>query len=164
MQKLQARSLATAVLLLSGAALADFNIAVINEGALPYAFSPNNYANSSANYSNSISNYANSSANYKNSPANYNNSPANYANGRSGSHRLIWKDGGTRTFAGYYVASDTGVINFFSPKGKRLFYNPTKGQAVFGMDGSFCGVVASVSNEPTLALTSDCAKILLLAD
>ena len=132
------------------AAAADLPIATVDESALPYDFSPSNYDNSSSNYENSESNYDNSSSNYD--------------NGRSGERRLLYKDGSSLKFAGYYVRAGNGVTNFFSSKGKRMFYNPKKGRAVFnGKDGSFCGVLGSVNGQFSLALTEQGVKTLLLS-
>jgi len=143
---------------------ADLPVATVNESSLPYDLSPSNYDNSPSNYDNSISNYDNSSSNYENSESNYENSSSNYANGRSGERRLLYKDGASRKFAGYYVRAGTGITNFFSPSGKRMFYNPEKGRAVFsGKDGSFCGVLARVGEEFSLALTEQGIKVLFLS-
>ena len=132
------------------AAAADLPIATVDESALPYDFSPSNYDNSSSNYENSESNYDNSSSNYD--------------NGRSGERRLLYKEGSSLKFAGYYVRAGNGVTNFFSSKGKRMFYNPKKGRAVFnGKDGSFCGVLGSVNGQFSLALTEQGVKTLLLS-
>jgi len=156
--------LAVALFLASGIAFADLPVASIDESSLPYGLSPSNYDNSPSNYDNSISNYDNSPSNYDNSESNYNNSASNFDNGRSGSKRLILKDGGTPKFAGYYVFASNGVTNFFSPSGKRMFYNPKKGRAVFGgRDGSFCGVLARVDGEYSLALTERGMKVLFLS-
>lgn len=150
--------------LVSGVALADLPVALIDESSLPYGLSPSNYDNSPSNYDNSISNYDNSPSNYDNSESNYNNSASNYDNSQSGSRRLIFKDGGSSRFAGYYVTASNGVTNFFSPSGKRMFYNSKKGRGIYGgKDGSFCGVLARVEGQLSLALTEHGAKILLLS-
>ena len=153
-----------AVSVFAGGALADLPVVQIDESSLPYSLSPSNYDNSSSNYDNSISNYDNSSSNYDNSESNYNNSASNYANGRNGSHRLIFNDDGALKFAGYYVLASNGVTNFFSASGKRMFYSPKKGRAVFGgNDGAFCGVLARVDGKFSLGLTQRGMKILLLS-
>ena len=145
------------------ASAADLPIALVEESSLPYSFSPNNYDNSPNNYDNSINNYDNSTNNYDNSENNYENSSSNFDNSRSGERRLIYKEGGTPKFAGYYVSIKGGVTNFFSPKGKRMFYNPKKGSAVFGgTDGTFCGVLAKVNGVFSLALTDRGLKIFML--
>ena len=164
--------LVLAASLVCGSALADLPIALIDESSLPYNLSPSNYDNSPSNYDNSPSNYDNSISNYDNSPSNYDNSESNYDNsasnydnGRNGDRRLIYKDGGSLKFAGYYVAAKNGTTNFYSPRGKRMFYNPKKGRGIFGgKDGSFCGVLARVNGELSLALTERGAKILLLSE
>lgn len=156
--------LAVALFLASGIAFADLPVAPIDESSLPYGLSPSNYDNSPSNYDNSISNYDNSPSNYDNSESNYNNSASNYDNGRSGSKRLLLKDDGTLKFAGYYVSASNGVTNFFSPSGKRMFYNPKKGRAIFGgRDGTFCGVLARVDGEFSLALIERGMRVLFLS-
>ena len=143
---------------------ADLPVAIINESSLSYEFSASNYDNSPTNYDNSISNYDNSISNYDNSESNYDNSSANYDNGRNGNRRLIYRDRTSLKFVGYFVRSSNGVTNFFSPSGKRMFYNPKKGRAVFnGKDGSFCGVLANVGEDFSLALTDQGVKTLLLS-
>lgn len=146
------------------AAAADLPIALIDERSLPYGLSPSNYDNSPSNYDNSISNYDNSPSNYDNSESNYDNSPSNYDNSRSGDRRLIYTEGNTPKFAGYYVRAKSGVTNFFSPSGKRMFYNPKKGRGIYGgKDGSFCGVLAWVDGKFSLALTESGLKLLILS-
>ena len=146
------------------AAAADLPIALVDESSLPYELSSSNYDNSPSNYDNSISNYDNSPSNYDNSESNYENSASNYDNGRSGDRRLVYMDGSTPQFAGYYVRTKGGVTNFFSPSGKRIFYNPKKGRGIFGgKDGSFCGVLARVGGKFSLALTDSGLKLLLLS-
>lgn len=146
------------------AAAADLPIALVDESSLPYDFSPSNYDNSPSNYDNSISNYDNSSSNYDNSESNYDNSASNFDNSRSGERRLIYIDGSTPKYAGYYVRAKSGVTNFFSPSGKRIFYNPKKGPGLYGgKDGSFCGVLARVDGKFSLALTESGLKLLLVS-
>jgi hypothetical protein len=142
-------------------ALADLPVTVIDESGLPYSLSPSNYKNSSANYNNAISNYANASSNYDNSEANYSNSSANYDNGPNGKRRLIYN----QRFVGYYVPAKNGTTNFFSPSGKRIFYNPKDGSGIFSAsDGTFCGVLARVDSKFSLALTENGIKVLLLSE
>ncbi len=148
----------------AGVAMADLPVVEINESSLPYNLSPSNYNNSPSNYDNSISNYDNSSSNYDNSESNYSNSASNYDNSRNGKRRLIFKDGSSLKFAGYYVQASNGVTNFFSPSGKRMFYNPKKSRAVFGgKDGTFCGVLARVDGEFSLALTERGMRVMFLS-
>ena len=154
------------VLLASGTAAraADLPVALVNEASLPYEFSPLNYDNSPSNYDNSVSNYDNSPSNYDNSESNYDNSSSNYDNGRNGKRRLVLKDGSTLKYVGYYVRAKNGVTNFFSPSGKRVFYNPKKGRALFGgQNGQFFGVLARVNGEFSIALTEEGFKVLTLA-
>lgn len=45
-------------------------------------------------------------------------------------------------------------MNFFSPKGTRLFYSPPDTDAVFdGSDGKFSGALASIKKKDVLVLT-----------
>lgn len=156
---------AIAFLLISHAAWADLPVALVNENRLPYNFSPSNYDNSASNYDNSISNYDNSASNYDNSESNYDNSASNNDNSRSGERRLIFQENGVTNFAGYYLSAGNGTTNFFSPRGKRIFYNPKKGRGIFsGKDGMFCGVLANIGGKMSLALTEQGAKILYLTE
>lgn len=148
----------------SGSALADLPVVLIDESRLPYNLSPSNYDISPSNYDNSISNYDNSPSNYENSESNYNNSPSNYDNGRNGKRRLIYDEAGSLKFVGYYVIAENGITNFFSPSGKRMFYNPKKGPGVYGgRDGTFCGVLARVDGKFSLALTERGLRLLFLS-
>lgn len=147
-----------AISLVSNTALADLSVVLIDESSLPYNLSPSNYENSPSNYDNS-------SSNYDSSESNYNNSASNYDNSRNGTKRLIFKDGGSLKFAGYYVIAKNGITNYFSPHGKRIFYNPRKGRGIFdSKNGNFCGVLTRVDGELSLALTELGAKILLLSE
>lgn len=153
-----------AAVLFSAAALADLPVVLIDESRLPYGLSPSNYDNSPSNYDNSVSNYDNSPSNYDNSESNYDNSSSNYDNGRNGKRRLVYEEDGSPKFAGYYVAANNGVTNFFSPSGKRMFYNPKKSRGVYGgRDGTFCGVLARVDGKFSLALTERGLRLLLLS-
>lgn len=145
----------------SGRALADLPIVLVEESRLPYEYSQSNYDNSPNNYDNAISNYDNSQSNYDNSPSNYANSSSNYDNGRSGSRRLIYTSNGVSSFAGYYVTASNGTTNFFSPSGERVYYKPQGGRGVYcGDDGSFCGVLAAIDGQISLALIERGSKVL----
>jgi len=151
-------------LLFASSIEADLLVSFVKKSSLPYDFSASNYDNSSSNYDNSISNYDNSPSNYDNSESNYDNSSSNYDNGSSGDKRLILKENGQSYRVGYYVRADNGIINFFSVKGKRLFYNTGKGVAVFhGKKGFFCGVLGTVNGTYQLALTEKGKQVLMLA-
>lgn len=133
---------------------ADFFILLIKKSDLPYSLSPDQYSNSESSYSNSISNYSNSASNYENSSSNYDNSPTNYKNGRNGKQRLLFQQDGQVYFVGYYVFTDDGLINFYSPDGDRLFYSPAGIDVLFdGENGNFCGAIVLNKNQPTLAIT-----------
>jgi len=156
--------LSLALAMASGQALADLTIVLVDGARLPYDYSPSNYDNSPSNYDNSISNYDNSPSNYDNSESNYENSSSNYENSRSGNRRLIYKANGSPTFVGYYVIASNGTTNFFSPSGKRMFYTPKGGRGVYGgRDGSFCGVLALMNDQLSLALTENGLKIMFLS-
>lgn len=142
---------------------ADMLISYLKESNLPYDFSPSNYDNSPSNYDNSVNNYDNSPNNYSNSESNYDNSSSNYKNGVNGDSRLILKENGSNYRAGYYVMSDNGVLNFFSTKGKRLFYTPKNGIGVYnGKEGFFCGVLATVDGDYRLVLTEKGYRTLMI--
>lgn len=153
-KQVSALFLTVCLILLPLSAKADLAIILTKEVNLPYALSPSNYDNSSSNYDNSISNYDNSESNYDNSPSNYDNSPSNYENGSTGKKRLLYNKNGILTYVGYYAITEDGLINFYSPKGLRLFYSPPKTDAIFdGNKGKFCGAIASKDGENVLALT-----------
>lgn len=153
-----------ALAMASESALADLPIVLVDETRLPYDYSPSNYDNSLSNYNNSISNYDNSPSNYDNSESNYENSSSNYSNSRSGNRRLIYSANGSQTFAGYYVIASNGTTNFFSASGKRMFYSPKGGRGVYSAkDGSFCGVLAVMNGQFSLALTGNGLKIMFLS-
>jgi len=148
----------------SSAHAVDLPIVLISESELPFSLSPSNFDNSPSNFSNSISNFENSASNFQNSESNFQNSSSNYNNGPNGNKRLIQTGNGTKV-VGYYVVAESGVTNFFSPNGKRLFYNPKKGAGIFGgKDGSFCGVLIRGKNALSLELTEDGAKLLFLLE
>lgn len=133
---------------------ADLLVVIVDENRLPYELSSKNYDNSPSNYDNSISNYENSDSNYSNSESNYDNSKSNYDNSKSGNRRLISQD---NKFVGYYVYSDTGVLNFFNAFGKRVAFMPksAKNQSVF-TGGRWCGTVASQNGQPVFAMSEQC--------
>ena len=143
---------------------ADLPVALVSESSLPFSLSPAHFDNSPSNFDNSISNFDNSSSNVDNSESNFENSASNYENGPNGKRRLIYNEDGTSKFVGYYVAAKNGTTNFYSPSGKRMFYNPKKGFGVFGAkDGDFCGALVRVKGEISLALTEHGAKVLFLS-
>ncbi|EAQ97416.1 hypothetical protein [Congregibacter litoralis] len=157
------RTLLVSWLMMVANANADLGIHFVEESSLPYELSPRNYDNSPSNYDNSVSNYDNSVSNYDNSPNNYDNSKNNYDNGKSGSQRLLVSRGEVNYFAGYYVFSDAGVLNFFSVEGERLYFSPAGSSAVFlSESGDFAGTVADMSGETVLALT-DQGQLALIA-
>jgi hypothetical protein len=137
----------------------------IEESALPFELSPYEFDNSPSNFDNSLSNFDNSSANFENTSSNLENSPSNFENSPSGDRRLLIEDDGKTTYAGYYVFNKDGVVNFFSPSGARMFYNPSESQAVFDAEeGEFCGAFVTVKGELTLVLTRRGQKLLLLSE
>ena len=144
---------------------ADIVVTNIVESSLPYSLSPQNYELSPSNYANSVSNYENSPSNYNNSNSNYENSPSNYANSTNGKRSILIDERGKLVRNGYYVLNDDGVTNFYSPKGKRIFYSPKASVGVYhGEKGFFCGALAKFDGKLRLALTEKGQKILLLSD
>ena len=148
----------------SSAHASDIPISIVDESSLPFALSPSNFENSPNNFGNSISNFENSDTTSANSESNFKNSPSNAKNKSGGSSRLIYVAHGMPKYVGYYVLSNTGVTNFFSPSGNRIFYNPKKGAAIFGgRDGSFCGALVRANGQLRLELTEHGIKLLLLS-
>jgi hypothetical protein len=146
------------------AVAADIPVVVVSGSSLPYSQSPSNYDNSPSNFGNSVSNFQNSPSNFDNSESNFSNSPANQENSISGKRRLMYSKGGDLMFVGYYVVAKNGTTNFFSQRGRRMFYNPKKGVGIFGSeDGTFCGVLVRIKDQLSFVLTEDGAKALFLA-
>ena len=144
---------------------ADITVTNIIESRLPYSHSPQNYELSPSNYENSVSNYENSPSNYNNSNSNYDNSPSNYANSVNGKRSILVEENGKSVHSGYYVLNSDGVTNFYSPKGKRLFYSPKASVGVYhGEKGFFCGVLTKFDGKLQLALTEKGQKVLLLSE
>ena len=144
---------------------ADILVTNVVEGQLPYSLSPQNYDLSASNYKNSVSNYENSPSNYNNASSNYENSPSNYENTINGKRSILVEEKGKFYHQGYYVLNKDGVTNFYSPKGKRLFYSPKDSVGIYhGEKGFFCGVLAKFDGKVRLALTEKGQKVLLLAE
>jgi len=141
---------------------ADIAAIVIDEDSLPYDLSPSKYDNSPSKYDNSPSKYDNSVSKYDNSPSKYENSPSKYSNTSSGNQRIISED---RTFLGYYVFGDSGIINFYSSSGERVGYLPSGGhtQSVFGENG-WCGTMGQQQGKAVLGLTQSCFYQFLLSN
>jgi len=120
---------------------ADLMVSFVNESSLPYEYSKSKYSNS---------------------PSKYSNSPSK--NGTNSESRLLIKDGSTLYRVGYYVYSDSGVTNFFSTSGERMFYNPQEGIGVFqSSSGAFSGVLVPIKNEYQLFLTETGQKALFMS-
>ena len=135
-------------------AFADLKVIIARESDLPFELSPSKFSNSPSKFSNSISKFSNSPSKFSNLPSKFNNSPSKFDNGRSGNRRLLLEQGGSYFYIGYYVWGDEGLINFFSSKGKRLFYSPSETDALFGgEDGEFCGTLATLREQKVLVLT-----------
>ena len=135
-------------------AFANLKVIIARESDLPFELSPSKFSNSPSKFSNSISKFSNSPSKFSNSPSKFDNSPSKFDNGSSGNRRLLLEQGGSYFYIGYYVWGDEGLINFFSSKGKRLFYSPPETDALFnGEDGEFCGTLATLKNEKVLVLT-----------
>lgn len=141
---------------------ADLMVSFVDESSLPYEYSGSKYSNSPSKYSNSVSKYDNSISKYSNSPSKYSNSPSK--NGTNSENRLLIEDGSTLYRVGYYVYSDSGVTNFFSPSGERMFYNPQEGIGIFqSSSGAFSGVLVPIKNEYQLFLTETGQKTLFMS-
>jgi hypothetical protein len=144
---------------------ADIVVFPADESKLPFQFSPKNFSLSSSNFDNSISNYDNSPSNYDNSPSNYDNSPSNFENTVSGDRSVLVEEGSKFIHYGYYVTNSGGVTNFYSTKGKRIFYSPKNSMGVYhGTKGFFCGVMARVEGKLRLVLTEQGVRALLLPE
>ena len=141
---------------------ADLVVSFLDKSSLPYEYSESKYANSPSKYSNSVSKYDNSESKYANSSSKYSNSPSK--NGSNSKNRLLLRDGSSLYRIGYYTYSDSGVTNFFSASGKRMFYNPQEGIGVFeSSNGAFSGVLVPIENEYQLILTETGQKVLLMS-
>lgn len=116
-----------ALLLITGAALADIEVYPIVEKDVPFAMGPSNYQNSPSIYANSSSTYDNAVSTYANSPSTYANSPSNYANGPHGKQRLL---DGKQKVIGYYTVTDKNVVNYYSVAGKRICFRPGSGKTM----------------------------------
>jgi hypothetical protein len=146
-------------------ARADIQIFPVDEKKLPYQYSPANFDISPSNFKNTISNFDNSSSNFNNLSSNFENSPSNYENTKNGNRSIIVEEENKLIHYGYYVSTDNGVTNFFSVKGKRIFYSPKGSKGVYhGTKGFFCGVMAKIEGEMRLALTEQGMRVLLLPD
>lgn len=155
------RWLIIAMALIAGNAYADIVVGFIDESRLSYANSPRNYENSPNNYDNSINNYDNSPSNYENSSKNYDNASSNFDNGINGNRNILERNSGKVYRLGYFVHSESGVMNFYSRSGDRMFFNPATSNAVFhGTKGFYCGILARVDGELRLMLTEVGEKVL----
>lgn len=136
-------------------AAADILAILINPDSLPFDLSQNNFANSPGNFANSDGNFANSEGNFANSSGNFANSDGNYANGINGENRIISED---NQFLGYYVFSDSGVMNLYSANGNRIAYMPSGGhtQSLFFNQGGWCGTIGENSGKTVLGLAQNC--------
>jgi len=133
---------------------ADLKVIIAKESELPFEISPSKFSNSPIKFSNSVSKLSNSISKFSNSPLKFDNSPSKFDNGKSGNRRLLLEQAGSYFYIGYYVWGDDGLINFFSSKGKRLFYSPSETDALFGSeDGKFCGTLATLRGGKVLVLT-----------
>lgn len=142
------------IALSSHSANADLEVIFAKEAEMPFALSLTKLSNSPSKFNNSINKFSNSASNFSNSPSKFDNSPSKQDNGKSGKNRLLIKKLGSYDYIGYYVWNGEGVMNFFSPKGTRLFYSPADTDAVFdGSDGKYCGTLARIENEDVLVIT-----------
>ena len=136
------------------AVAADLRAIVIDPSLLPYSLSPDKYTNSPTKYANSSTTYDNAATTYSNSASTYKNSSTTYGNGINGDRRLYDNEG---NYLGYYVFSDSGVLNIYSSKGRRFAYIPNADtQSIFFSDGGWCGTIAEDGGETVAAITSNC--------
>lgn len=139
-------------------ASANMDVTIIDVSRLPYELSTKKFENSPSNFNNSSSNFNNSASNFNNSKSNFINSASNFANSPNGKQKLMLNG----KFVGYHVLNSSGLTNFFSASGERVFYNPDSSAGVFTPNGKFVGVVALASgNQITLALSSEGVRTLL---
>ncbi len=137
-----------------GLVSADLKVQVAKESELPVSISPQNPINSPSNSNNAMDNPSNSASNPVNSPSNPENSPSKTENGMDGNRRMLFEKDGVHYFVGYFVLAENNLLNFFSPYGKRVFYNPSGSAALFGSDnGEFCGALATVDGKTVVILT-----------
>lgn len=134
-------------------AQADLLVVAVEQGSLPASLSLHSLKNSPHSLDNSVHSLSNSVHSLDNSPHSLDNSRHSRDNGKSGSRRLLAKQDGDYNYVGYYVAADSGVTNFYSVEGERLFYSPSGTEAVFSSEeGDFSGGLASLDGETVLAL------------
>ncbi len=140
---------------------ADLSIESLEQYSLPMQYSPSYMYNSPSYMYNSPSYMYNSSSYMYNSSSYMYNSPSYMYNGNSGNKRLLLNTNSGLSRVGYYVITDDGLINFFSVKGKRMFYSPKDTPAIFqDSTGKFSGIIAPVSNEYKLLLNSHGVEIM----
>ena len=129
------------------AAHADLIIESLDRYSLPIQYSPG-YVYNSPGYVYNSSGYV------------Y-NSPGYVYNGVSGNKRLLLNTSSGLSRVGYYVITDDGLINFFSVKGKRMFYSPKDTPAIFqDSTGKFSGVIAPADNEYKLLLNNNGVEVM----
>lgn len=137
-----------------GLVFGDLKVQVAKESELPFSISPQNPVNSPSNSNNSVNNSSNSASNPINSSSNPENSPSKTENGMTGNRRLLFEKDGIHYFIGYFVLRENGLLNIFSPYGKRMFFMPSGSAAFFGSEnGEFCGALATVNGKTVMILT-----------
>ena len=143
------------------AAHADLIIESLDRYSLPIQYSPGYVYNSPGYVYNSPGYVYNSSGYVYNSPGYVYNSPGYVYNGVSGNKRLLLNTSSGLSRVGYYVITDDGLINFFSVKGKRMFYSPKDTPAIFqDSTGKFSGVIAPADNEYKLLLNNNGVEVM----
>lgn len=137
-----------------GLVFGDLLVQVTKEAELPFSISPQNPVNSPSNSNNSINNSLNSASNPINSSSNPENSPSKTENSMNGNRRLLFEKDGIHYFIGYFVLSENGLLNIFSPYGNRMFFMPSGSAALFGSEnGEFCGALSTVNGKTVMILT-----------
>ena len=138
------------IMCLTTAVKADINTVEMIESEIPRNICIESYELSPRNHDNSILNHNNSESNSDNRSAILDNAPMNFKN-YMGERKIYGLD---KFPCGYYVTNSNGVTNFFSRRGKRLFYNPKKGDGLYqGQTGEFCGIIFMKGSEKYIAVT-----------
>nr|WP_204354461.1 hypothetical protein [Paracoccus saliphilus] len=149
------RHLALLPALLTGPALADAPLIILDQTQLPFDLGPGHPANTPARAANSPNAAWNSAGNTANSAAAWENRPSNPAN----EQRLIFSAGGD--VLGYYAPNAGGVLNLFDVNGGRVAYRPARGtKSLFTTAGAWCGTVDGLRDGSfVLAVTAECARL-----
>lgn len=142
------------LLILSGPALADAPLFIVDPSQMPFDLGPGAPANQPSRMSNAPTAAGNSSGAPGNGSGIHANSPDNPANGPDGG-RAIWADGDV---VGYYTKNG-GTLNLFTSTGQRVAYRPARGtKSLFSTDGRWCGTVAATGGGVAFGMTRSCIQ------